>query len=340
MHYRPTVIAGVTIVDIEPRCDHRGFFARSFCADEFAGCGLNSEMVQMSISYNHARGTMRGLHRQLPPHAEAKLVRCTSGAIVDVAVDVRPESRTYGKHVMVRLTAKNHRALFLPPYVAHGYQTLLDHTEVLYQVSGDDEPTSVQDFCRPAFRHRMAPTSNYGFREGRQLAVPATGRKRGFMTVERLPSANKARIIPLHNGADFAPSASADYATRRGIACAVPSIRRPDRKHRRRCCFGGKHAGRAGPLVGTDFGAAEMTAHLISELNRSIPARPDRGTPPPRSGRPHVIALRGIAVANSLQQNGLRLYQYGSGEMLSPGTRHCTARRDITKRGFNALPTM
>jgi dTDP-4-dehydrorhamnose 3,5-epimerase len=146
MRYRPTDIAGVTIVDIEPRCDHRGFFARSFCATEFAGCGLNSEMVQTSISYNHARGTVRGLHRQMPPHAEAKLVRCTSGAIVDVAVDVRPESRTYGKHVKVRLTAKNHRALFLPPYVAHGFQALLDHTEVLYQVSGEYEPASEEGF--------------------------------------------------------------------------------------------------------------------------------------------------------------------------------------------------
>jgi dTDP-4-dehydrorhamnose 3,5-epimerase len=146
VRYRPTNIAGVTIVDIEPRCDHRGFFARSFCATEFASCGLNSEMVQTSLSYNLARGTVRGLHRQMPPYAEAKLVRCTAGAIVDVAVDVRPESPTYGKHVKVQLTAKNHRALFLPAYVAHGFQTLLDHTEVLYQVSGEYEPASEQGF--------------------------------------------------------------------------------------------------------------------------------------------------------------------------------------------------
>ena len=79
---------------------------------------------------------MRGLHRQVPPYAEAKLVRCTRGAIVDVAVDVRPESQTYGKHVMVELSAENRRAVFLPPFVAHGFQTLLNDTEVLYQVSG------------------------------------------------------------------------------------------------------------------------------------------------------------------------------------------------------------
>lgn len=133
-------------MDVEPRCDHRGFVAQSFSANEFASCGLNSEMAQTSISYNHARGTLRGLHRQMPPHAEAKLVRCTSGAIANVAVDVRPESRTYGKHVLVRLTAKNHRSLFVPPYVAHGFQTLVDHTEVIYQVSGDYELSSEQGF--------------------------------------------------------------------------------------------------------------------------------------------------------------------------------------------------
>lgn len=146
MRYTSTDVAGVTIIDIEPRTDHRGFFARLFCAQEFARFGLNAEMVQTSISYNHARGTLRGLHRQAAPHAGAKLVRCTSGAIADVAVDVRPNSRTYGQHVMVQLTAKNHRALFLPPYVAHGFQTLTDHTEVVYQVSGEYEPSSEQGF--------------------------------------------------------------------------------------------------------------------------------------------------------------------------------------------------
>ncbi|MGH9560464.1 MAG: dTDP-4-dehydrorhamnose 3,5-epimerase family protein, partial [Terracidiphilus sp.] len=126
MKYTRTGVAGVTIVEIEPHRDHRGFFARSFCADEFADYRLNCTVAQTNISFNCTRGTLSGLHRQKPPYAEAKLVRCTRGAIVDVAVDVRPDSRTYGEHVMVYLSADNHRALFLPPYVARGFQTLAD----------------------------------------------------------------------------------------------------------------------------------------------------------------------------------------------------------------------
>jgi dTDP-4-dehydrorhamnose 3,5-epimerase len=144
--FTPTGVAGVTIIDIEPDRDDRGFVSRSFCANEFAEYGLLSNVAQTSLSYNYARGTLRGLHRQAPPHAEAKLVRCTRGAIVDVAVDVRPESDTYGEHVMVQLSADNRRALFLPPFVAHGFQTLADNTEVLLQVSGPCEPAGEQGF--------------------------------------------------------------------------------------------------------------------------------------------------------------------------------------------------
>ena len=146
MKYTPTDVDGVTIVDIAPHRDDRGFFARSFCADEFAKHGLDAAVAQTNISFNRTRGTLRGLHRQVPPYREAKLVRCTRGAIVDVAVDVRPESATYGRHVMVELTADNHRALFLPPYVAHGFQTLADETEVIYQVSGPYAPEGEQGF--------------------------------------------------------------------------------------------------------------------------------------------------------------------------------------------------
>lgn len=146
MKYTPTSVAGVTIIDIEPHRDHRGFFSRSFCADEFVTRGLISEVAQTNICFNYTRGTVRGLHRQAPPHAEAKLVRCVRGAIVDVAVDVRPESQTYGKHVMVELSADNRRALFLPPYVAHGFQTLTDDTEILYQISGPYVPDSEEGF--------------------------------------------------------------------------------------------------------------------------------------------------------------------------------------------------
>ncbi|WIM85739.1 dTDP-4-dehydrorhamnose 3,5-epimerase [Candidatus Mycobacterium wuenschmannii] len=146
MKYTPTDVDGVMIVDIEPHRDDRGFFSRSFCADEFQEFGLPPGVVQTSISYNYARGTLRGLHRQVPPYAEAKLVRCTRGAIADVAVDVRPESPTYGKHVMVQLSADNRRALFLPPFVAHGFQTLADNTEVFYQMSGPYQEGAGQGF--------------------------------------------------------------------------------------------------------------------------------------------------------------------------------------------------
>lgn len=146
MKYTPTDVAGVMIVDIEPDRDERGFFSRSFCSDEFGTRGLIAAVAQTNISYNYARGTLRGLHRQAPPYREAKLVRCTRGAIVDVAVDVRPESRTYRKHVMVQLSADNRRALFLPPYVAHGFQTLADNTEILYHVSDACPSGSEQGF--------------------------------------------------------------------------------------------------------------------------------------------------------------------------------------------------
>lgn len=146
MKYTPTGVAGVTIIDIEPHRDDCGFSSRAYCANEFAAYGLISNVAQTTICYNFARGTLRGLHRQMPPYPEAKLVRCTRGAIVDVAVDVRQESRTYGKHVMVELSADNHRALFLHPYVAHGFQTLTDNTEVLCQVSGRHAPAGEQGF--------------------------------------------------------------------------------------------------------------------------------------------------------------------------------------------------
>jgi dTDP-4-dehydrorhamnose 3,5-epimerase len=146
MKYMSTDVAGVTIIDIEPDRDDRGFFSDLFCADEFAEHGILFNVAQTSVAYNYARGTLRGLHRQVAPNAVATLVRCTRGAIVGVAVDVRPESSTYGKHVMVQMSADNRRALFMPPYVAHGFQTLADNTEVLYQVSEACEATEEQGF--------------------------------------------------------------------------------------------------------------------------------------------------------------------------------------------------
>jgi dTDP-4-dehydrorhamnose 3,5-epimerase len=146
VRYMPTDVAGVMIIDIEPDRDDRGFCSNIFCSNEFAEHGLRFNVAQTSVSYNYARGTLRGIHRQVAPNAVATLVRCTRGAIVGVAVDVRPHSGSYGNHVMVQLSADNRRALFLPAYVAHGFQTLADNTEVLYQVSDVYEATEEQGF--------------------------------------------------------------------------------------------------------------------------------------------------------------------------------------------------
>jgi len=146
VRYTSTAVEGVLIVELEPRADERGFFARTFDATEFGRHGLDPHVAQANVSFNHRAGTVRGLHRQVPPHAEGKLVRCTAGAIVDVAVDVRPDSPTHGRHAMVELSAQNRTALFVPPYVAHGYQTLVDDTEVVYQVSGPYVPGAEQGF--------------------------------------------------------------------------------------------------------------------------------------------------------------------------------------------------
>jgi dTDP-4-dehydrorhamnose 3,5-epimerase len=122
---------------VEPECvtDERGFFARIWCAREFADVGLNDKLVQCSISFNQRKGTVRGLHYQTPPHEEAKLVRCTLGTIYDVVVDLRPDSPTYLKHFAIQLTQDNRKLLYVPEGCAHGFQTLADGTEVVYQMS-------------------------------------------------------------------------------------------------------------------------------------------------------------------------------------------------------------
>jgi len=134
MIFTDTHLAGAFIIDLERRGDHRGFFARTFCEAEFAAHGLNTRIVQANLSSNYRRGTVRGLHFQFPPHAETKLVRCTRGAMLDVIVDLRPESPTYLQHVGVELTAENGRALYVPERFAHGYQALADDTDTFYQV--------------------------------------------------------------------------------------------------------------------------------------------------------------------------------------------------------------
>jgi dTDP-4-dehydrorhamnose 3,5-epimerase len=133
--FTETELPGVYVVDLDRREDDRGFFARAWCAREFGEQGLSTELVQCNLSFNHRRGTLRGMHLQEAPHAEVKLVRCTRGAIFDVALDLRPGSPTHRRWLGVTLTAENRRALYVPEGFAHGYQTLEDATETFYQVS-------------------------------------------------------------------------------------------------------------------------------------------------------------------------------------------------------------
>ena len=127
-------LKGAFIIDIERREDSRGFFARAFCQHEFADHGLKPVIAQANIAFNKTKGTLRGMHFQYPPAAETKLVRCTRGAILDVIVDMRPDSPTYLDHIAVELSADNYRALYVPERFAHGYQTLRDNTATSYLV--------------------------------------------------------------------------------------------------------------------------------------------------------------------------------------------------------------
>lgn len=130
-----TKLKGAFIVEPERLEDERGFFARTWCQREFEAHGLNTRWVQCNISFNRTRGTLRGMHYQAAPYEEAKLVRCTMGAIYDVIVDLRPESPTFKQHIAVVLTAENHKMLHVPEGFAHGFLTLEDNTEVSYQMS-------------------------------------------------------------------------------------------------------------------------------------------------------------------------------------------------------------
>ncbi|PYP94328.1 MAG: dTDP-4-dehydrorhamnose 3,5-epimerase [Gemmatimonadetes bacterium] len=135
MIFTETVLSGAYVIDLEPQADERGFFARIWCAREFAARGLESRLVQSSVSVNTRRGTLRGIHYQAPPHAEVKLVRCTRGAVFDVIIDLRPDSATYLRPFGIELTAENRLALYIPKGFAHGFQTVVDDTEVFYHMS-------------------------------------------------------------------------------------------------------------------------------------------------------------------------------------------------------------
>ena len=142
MIFTETRLRGAFIIDLEPREDERGSFARTFCQREFEDRGMKPTIVQASIATNRRKGTLRGMHFQYPPAAETKIVRCTRGAIVDIIVDLRPESPTYLEHVAVELSAENMRALYVPERFAHGYQTLQDNTEASYQMSERYTPSA------------------------------------------------------------------------------------------------------------------------------------------------------------------------------------------------------
>jgi dTDP-4-dehydrorhamnose 3,5-epimerase len=153
MIFTESPLPGAFLIDLAPIADERGFFARAYCAEEFAARGLGTELRQCSVSHNTRKGTLRGLHYQRAPHEEHKLVRCTSGAIFDVIVDIRPQSPNYRRWFGSDLTAENRRSLFIPAGFAHGFITLSDDTEVYYMISVPHAPEYGQGFrwSDPAF---------------------------------------------------------------------------------------------------------------------------------------------------------------------------------------------
>ena len=154
MIFTPVSLAGACLVEPERHEDHRGFFARTWCAEEFQENGLNPKLVQCSMSFNIRKATLRGMHYQVAPFEEAKLVRCTMGKIFDVIIDLRPDSSTFRKHFSVILDAENRKMLYIPEGFAHGFQTLEDQTEIFYQMSQAYSPDHARGYRwnDPAFR--------------------------------------------------------------------------------------------------------------------------------------------------------------------------------------------
>jgi dTDP-4-dehydrorhamnose 3,5-epimerase len=144
MKFIETKLAGAYIIELDLIKDTRGFFARSWCQEEFAKHGLNPNLVQCNISFNHQKGTLRGMHYQIKPHEEAKLVRCTQGRIYDVIIDLRTNSTTYKQWFGVELSAANRKMLYIPEGFAHGFQTLENQSEVFYQMSNFYHPESAR----------------------------------------------------------------------------------------------------------------------------------------------------------------------------------------------------
>jgi len=135
MIFTETTLKGAFVIELEKNEDERGFFARTFCRKEFEEHGLNPRIVQCNVSFNKKKGTLRGMHYQVPPHEEAKIVTCIKGAVYDVIIDLRPDSSTYCQWFAVELSAENYKMLYVPEGFAHGFQTLEDNTVVFYQMS-------------------------------------------------------------------------------------------------------------------------------------------------------------------------------------------------------------
>lgn len=146
MKFEETTLPGAWLISLDAEVDERGYFARAFCEREFVAHGIDPKVVQCNLAFNHMAGTLRGMHIQNSPAEESKLVRCVSGSIYDVVIDLRPKSPTYLMHYGVELTAANKRMLFAPKGFAHGYQTLKDGTEVFYMVSEFYTPQSESGF--------------------------------------------------------------------------------------------------------------------------------------------------------------------------------------------------
>jgi dTDP-4-dehydrorhamnose 3,5-epimerase len=146
MIFTETKLKGAYVLSIEKLEDERGFFARSWCRREFEKHGLNPQLVQCNISFNSHKGTMRGMHYQVKPYEEAKLIRCTTGSIYDVIVDIRPHSPSYKQYLGIALTPENHKMLYVPEGFAHGFLTLEDNTEVFYQMSEFYAPDHARGF--------------------------------------------------------------------------------------------------------------------------------------------------------------------------------------------------
>jgi dTDP-4-dehydrorhamnose 3,5-epimerase len=144
MRFVSLPVAGAFVIELEPICDERGFFARAFSTEEFAQRGLVNTFIQSGIAFNPRAGTLRGMHYQAAPHGEVKLVRCTAGAVYDVVIDLRPDSATFRQWTSVELSADNRRTLYIPEGLAHGYVTLTDGAELLYQMSAPHHAPSAR----------------------------------------------------------------------------------------------------------------------------------------------------------------------------------------------------